>query len=272
MTVVTLSVEDVLKIHEELVADFAATGDPIGPMGVRSIALLESAVGRQQASHGQTLKYSEPLGSAATLAFGICCDHPFVNGNKRTALVALLVHLDKNNLWLHRTSQNELYQLMLAIADHSIGLRSDPRRRARPAPRRRSDDEVSAVKSWLGERVEKVHRGERVLTFRQLRQILAPFDIFLETSHSNTIDVIRTENVPAGLFRRQPKVVARRLGSIGYRDEGTEVSFRDLKNLRKMCKLTEQDGVDSDAFYEKADVVDTFVNRYRTVLRRLAKT
>ncbi|MCA1563402.1 MAG: Fic family protein, partial [Acidobacteria bacterium] len=163
MALETVSVEEILRIHQVLVADFAATGDPIGQMGVRSIALLESAVGRQLAGQGQMLKYADPLGSAATLAFGICCDHPFVNGNKRTSLVALLVHLDKNNLCLHRTSQNDLYQLMLAIADHSIGLRPDPRRRDRPVPRRKADEEVAAVKSWLTDRVERVRRGERVL-------------------------------------------------------------------------------------------------------------
>src|SRR5205823_1027572 len=111
----TLSVEEVLRIHEILVADFAATGDPVGQMGVRSIGLLESAVNRQHSGHGQTLKYPDSLGNAATLAFGICCDHPFVNGNKRTALVATLVHLDKNNLCLHDTSQSDLYRLMLSI-------------------------------------------------------------------------------------------------------------------------------------------------------------
>jgi len=42
----TLSVEDVLFIHEVLVRNFALNGDPIEPPGVKSLALLESAVGR----------------------------------------------------------------------------------------------------------------------------------------------------------------------------------------------------------------------------------
>jgi hypothetical protein len=50
------------------------------------------------------------------------------------------------------------------------------------------------------------------------------------------------------------------------------VSVKDLKRLRQMCKLTEADGVDTDAFYSDTAVVDAFVNRYRTVLRRLART
>jgi prophage maintenance system killer protein len=269
----TLSAEEVLRIHDELVRDFAASGDPIGQMGLRSRALLESAVSRQQTGLGDTIKFPEPLGSAATLAFGICCDHPFVNGNKRTALVAMLVHLDKNRLCIRDASvrESELYQLMLSIADHTIGSRPDPRRPDKARRRRDPDEEVSALRQWLSERVGSLSRGEWRVTYRQLRQFLARFKITLDNPHSNRIEVFKTEQVVSRVFRRVRERQTR-LGTIGYRNEGTEVSFKDLKNLRQMCELTEEDGVDSDAFYGGADVVDTFINKYRTVLRRLAKT
>jgi death-on-curing protein len=72
-----LSTEDVMMIYRILVADFAKSPDPISPVGIRSVALLESAVGRQSTSLGSTLKYPDPISNAATLAYGICCDHPF---------------------------------------------------------------------------------------------------------------------------------------------------------------------------------------------------
>lgn len=67
-----------------VIADFAGSGDPVFPHGVKSHALLESAVNRQHSGSGSWLKYADPIANAATLAFGICCDHPFHNGNKRT--------------------------------------------------------------------------------------------------------------------------------------------------------------------------------------------
>jgi death on curing protein len=267
----TLSAEDILRIHEILAADFARDGDPMAPSGIRSLPLLESAVYRQHVGLGSTLKYPEPVSNAATLAFGICCDHPFYNGNKRTALVAMLVHLDRNRLCLYDTSKSELYQFMLAIADHSIGTRLDPRRpdkHPQPLP---VDGQVAAAQEWLQKRVEKVRRGERPVTYRQLRQILMRFGYELENPHSNRVDVVKVEHLPASLLRK-PRTVRRRIGFIGYRDEGTEVSMKDLKQARRICKLTEDDGVDADAFYNHEAVVDAFVNRYRTVLRRLAKT
>jgi hypothetical protein len=104
-----------------------------------------------------------------------------------------------------------------------------------------------------------------------LRRVLARYDVTLENSRSNTIEVVKTEEVPGGLFRRA-KRESRRIGTIGYRNEGTEVSFKDLKNLRQLCKLTEENGIDSNSFYDGAVAIDTFINRHRTLLRRLAKT
>lgn len=116
----TLSVEDVLFIHQRLCEDFGATSDPIDPPGVKSTSLLESAVSRQESGIGDDLKYPDPLLNAATLLYGICCDHPFHNGNKRTALVCALAHLDRNRLVLRATRQRELFKLMIAVADHAI--------------------------------------------------------------------------------------------------------------------------------------------------------
>ena len=115
-----LSVEDVVFIHERLCADFEDSPDPIDPPGIRSMSLLESAVCRQESGFDDLLKYHEPVINAATLLYGICNDHPFHNGNKRTSLVATLAHLDRNRLVLHQTKQKELFRLMISVADHSI--------------------------------------------------------------------------------------------------------------------------------------------------------
>ncbi len=139
MSIETLSIEDVLQIHEFLVEDFAESGDPISPPGTRSLDLLASAVFRQDTSIGNTLKYPDPIGNAATLAYGLCNDRPFYNGNKRTALVAMLVHLDKNRLALFETSQQDLYEMILGVADHTLGIRTDPRKQHLEPYHRSSD-------------------------------------------------------------------------------------------------------------------------------------
>lgn len=275
MKISTLSVDEVVRIHEVLCADLAEDEDPIGYGGVRSDALLESAVGRQHAGFGPFRKYPDALSNAATLTFGICNDHPFHNGNKRTALVSMLAHLDKNRLTLKGdVRQDELYDLMLSLARHELTTERVP-----PRVRRRvgvirfgADHQVFELAQWLEPRVARVRRGERQITYRQLRQVLKRHGFVLGHARSNMIDVCREVSKKRGLLRREIEVELKPIGRIGYRNEGETVSMKTIKQLRSMCRLREEDGVDTDSFYEGADVIDTFVNKYRTVLRRLAKT
>lgn len=87
-----LDAEGVLAIHEEVLV--AHGGSP----GVRDHGLLESAVAAPQASFGGEFLIREPVEIAAAYLFYLCCNHPFVDGNKRTALAAALVFLKQNGL------------------------------------------------------------------------------------------------------------------------------------------------------------------------------
>jgi death-on-curing protein len=87
-----LTVAAVKAIHREVLA---AHG---GGRGMRDQALLESAVAAPQATlMGQAL-ISDPIEIAAAYFFYLCRNHPFIDGNKRTALASCLVFLQSNNL------------------------------------------------------------------------------------------------------------------------------------------------------------------------------
>lgn len=79
----------VLAVHDEQIAEHG------GAAGVRDLGLLESALARPM--HLATYDPdADPAGLAATYAFGIARNHPFVDGNKRTALVVLELFLELN--------------------------------------------------------------------------------------------------------------------------------------------------------------------------------
>lgn len=92
-----INVEDVLQAHYILADYFTdeSGGAKAEKMlaGVRSPDLLCSAISRQIVSNGGKLKYTEPIHICATLFFGLTKDHPFHDGNKRTALLILLKQL-----------------------------------------------------------------------------------------------------------------------------------------------------------------------------------
>jgi len=82
-------VEDVvLALHAELIAEHGGLG------GVRDPGLLDSALARPR----NMVAYDEPslFELAAAYAFAILRNHPFVDGNKRTALMAVYVFLRLN--------------------------------------------------------------------------------------------------------------------------------------------------------------------------------
>jgi death-on-curing protein len=85
-----LTLAEVLEFHEDLVKSFG------GNSGVRDLGLLESAVAMPQSGSAGVFFHPFPFEMAAAYAFHIAQNHPFVDGNKRTALAAALVFLELN--------------------------------------------------------------------------------------------------------------------------------------------------------------------------------
>ena len=97
----------VLDFHAEQLALFG------GPEGVRDLGLLESALARpiNRFAYGET----DLAVLAAAYCFGIAKNHPFVDGNKRTALASMIVFLGLNHIDLD-APQEEAAAIVLALA------------------------------------------------------------------------------------------------------------------------------------------------------------
>jgi death on curing protein len=87
-----LSVETVREIHAEALKKFG------GSDGVRDENLLASAVLTPQSSFGGKSPYADIIEIAAAYLFYLCGNHPFVDGNKRTAMMAAIVFLRLNGI------------------------------------------------------------------------------------------------------------------------------------------------------------------------------
>jgi death-on-curing protein len=87
-----LSVDTVLEIHAEVLRAFGGAG------GIRDRGLLESAVAAPQATFGGESPFADLAEVAAAYLFYLCRNHPFIDGNKRTAMTAAIVFLRLNDL------------------------------------------------------------------------------------------------------------------------------------------------------------------------------
>ncbi len=104
---VWIDIEVALVAHEEQLAEHG------GAAGIRDRSMLESALARPH----KLIAYGEPdvADLAASYAFGIARNHPFVDGNKRTALVVSETFLMLNGCTLTATDA-EVVVAFIALA------------------------------------------------------------------------------------------------------------------------------------------------------------
>jgi death-on-curing protein len=91
------TLQEVLAIHELLIQTFG------GPAGVRDMGALEAALMRPQLSY-----YEGLLDEAAALMESLANNHPFVDGNKRTAFFVTDTFLRMNGSYIE-TDPDEVY-------------------------------------------------------------------------------------------------------------------------------------------------------------------
>jgi death on curing protein len=108
-----LTVQDVLQIQEDQVRLYG------GATGLRDLGMLQSAVAQPEATYGGNYLHQDIFHMAAAYLFHICGNHPFVDGNKRTAAAACLVFLDLNGYDL-TASENDFEQLVWDVANGKL--------------------------------------------------------------------------------------------------------------------------------------------------------
>ncbi|MFT4274836.1 MAG: type II toxin-antitoxin system death-on-curing family toxin [Rhodopseudomonas sp.] len=104
---VWLDVDEVIDMHAEQLAIFG------GPEGIRDRGMLESALMRpvNQWHYGET----DMAALAAAYAFGLARNHPFVDGNKRIAFLAMIAFLRINEIKF-APLPGEATEIILALA------------------------------------------------------------------------------------------------------------------------------------------------------------
>jgi death on curing protein len=104
--------DDIDEIHHASINKFG------GSHGVRDSGLIDSALG--SAKNAWYYGGGDVFDIAAAYAFHIAESQAFIDGNKRTALGAALVFLDRNGHYRSDLDHMVLYNSMIALADHRL--------------------------------------------------------------------------------------------------------------------------------------------------------
>lgn len=109
-----LNKRQVLLLHSALIVQSG------GLDGTRDEGLLDSALNTPFQTFAEQDLYPTVLEKAARLGYGLICNHPFLDGNKRIGTHAMLVFLDINQFSLSYTD-NELIEIVLRVAAGEAG-------------------------------------------------------------------------------------------------------------------------------------------------------
>ncbi len=253
----TLDWSEVLRAHF-LVADFfAAEGGGLGGLGLRDRdgALLQSALARQFVGFGGKQKWHDHYQIAATALFGLIKNHPFHDGNKRTALLSVLHLLEKQG-YTAKAKKRDFERLTVAIAN--THLRQSPQyKNFRSEHDSEDDTDIAYIAFRLGKMTRRLDRSHRALTYRQLNGLIKKYDYEMRNPKNNSISIARVTDHQA-------------IGHVGFPGMSREVSRSGIKKVRSICGLMEEDGYDSAAFYNGVDGMNSLLLEYAKPLRRLA--
>lgn len=108
-----LGLDEVLAIHHDQIERYG------GSHGIRDLELLISALARPQATFAGSDLYPDLFSKASALAHSLILNHPFVDGNKRTAIVSTARFLFINGFKL-KMSDKELINLPLKINSKNL--------------------------------------------------------------------------------------------------------------------------------------------------------
>lgn len=240
-----LSISMVRAIYDQLGQDYQTSEDPIESGERDQGAILEAAITRPHTAAGGQLKYPTVEMAAAALLHAMVQDHPFHDGNKRTAIVSFLVFLDHNN-FVYIGEENDLFDTVLKVASRKM-IEEDN-------SALHDDKEMHAISLWIKSNSRKLSKRAEHMQWMDLRSVLI--------SYGCTVD-----------RRRGNKITIRRGNLVSYtgaRNDGHEISGDSISRIRKDLKLSEEDGIDSEVFYYGAPRISGFINKYRKTLDDLA--
>ena len=236
-----LTCEDVLDAHYLICDHFLKLGEGIAGFGPKDFGLLSSAVCRQLASAGGSFVHEDFWDIASSLIFGLINDHPFHDGNKRTAFLSSVFFMMEHG-FTPSVDIKEVEDFTVEIADFK-----------RANGRQMEVHEIAPRFKAMFRKMD--NRMSYLVTFNELQNLLRAHGCSIANPSGNFINVYVGEH---------------RVSQIGFPGWTKEVSRNAISTVRKSTGLLPQNGVDAQVFFKGADPLSTLIGAYEEPLKRLA--
>ncbi|RAV00172.1 type II toxin-antitoxin system death-on-curing family toxin [Paenibacillus sp. YN15] len=236
-------VETILKIHYQLVEMFIDDDDSISPPGPKNESLLHSAASRPHTGMGGEDKYNTVEAKTAALFHSLIHNHPFHNGNKRTALVSMLVSLDMNSRRLEASDDN-LFEFVVSVASHNHPFDGT------------SDDVVDNIAGWIRRNSVSRKYAPSSMKVTDFLEKCAVAGCRVRLSDDGRNRLVQSANTP--------KIIK-------FGVQNKKLTGQVVKRYLRDLGLSEaRTGIYLDEFQEGDITQQELMIQYRTVLKRLA--
>lgn len=236
-----LNCEDVLDAHYLICDHFLRLGEGIAGFGPKDFGLLSSAVSRQLASAGGSFVYDDFWDIASSLIFGLINDHPFHDGNKRTAFLSSVFFMMEHG-FTPAVDISAVEDFTVEIADYK-----------RAHGRHMEVSEIAPRFKTMFRRQD--NRMSYIVTFNELQGLLKTHGCSIGNPSGNFINVYVGEQW---------------VSQIGFPGWSKEVSRNAISTVRKSTGLLPENGVDAQVFFKGADPLSILIGEYEEPLKRLA--
>ncbi len=255
-----LSEYEIMKAHY-ILSDYFLSEEESVRFGIHDFGLLSSAVSRQCVAFGGKEKWNTPIQKIATLVFGLVKDHAFNDGNKRTALLSMLLALNKINR--QANCKKEVFEtLLVRIAANKLSDYKEFKNFNGP------DAEVEFIADFIRRKTRKTEVSFHSLTYEEFDTKLRRYNVWLEDPSGNYINVYQTRPSKKTIFKKQQSQNDRIL-QIGFSGWKKQVNPKALKEVLKAAGLTAANGIDSKVFYYDAEPEYKLIDEYYPILKRL---
>ncbi|WP_139231972.1 type II toxin-antitoxin system death-on-curing family toxin [Azotobacter beijerinckii] len=231
----------------QLAKIFEDQEDPISPVGIKSDSMLDSAVNRPHTGIGEHQKYKTLELKLAALFHSLTKNHPFHNGNKRTALVSLLTALHRNDKRLRsEVTDDHIYDFVVAVTadefptkDHDFS----------------TDEVVKEIAKWI--RARSVARTVKIRNMKP--------DEFIKNIKAAGAKIKKTGNT---------YIVNNENGSIRFKTSIKSLPGPVIRQYLNELRLNGiNTGVSAEEFQDGTQTEErALIYRFMAALQRLAKT
>lgn len=214
------------------------------------------------------MKWKQPHEFVATLFYGLVKNHPFHDGNKRTALLVALYQIVSNGR-IPEAPHAEFENLVIRTAANRL---HEYRPFSRFAKRYsdESDSRVYFLADFFRRKTRKSDHRYYAFTYNELETLLPSFGYRFDNPSKNYVDIVRDDEVSTGfLGLGRKKTVTKKITQIGYPGGTREVGKGAIATIRRACGLTADNGIDSQVFFKDADPLSSLIAQYHGPLTRL---